>query len=237
VSDQPTRIHGDPSLELVLELAAPRGDDRVVDVGTTVGATAFALAASVAGVEAVDSRQDTIDEARRLSSEVGVTNVNFTVANLYALPFPDGAFTLATCRNALHRFPEPVAALREMVRVVTPTGRLVIYDMVVTDDLDRHLNELARLSDAGHHRHATHAEFLEEFAKAGLRVVEERRLHRTVNLDYWLEAAAVDTGRADLIRTRLQELPLKVQTAIDLVVADDLVSFSYDDIGFRLERT
>ena len=236
MSDQPTRIHGDPSLELVLELAVPRSDDRVVDVGTTVGATAFALAASVASVEAVDSRQDTMDEARRLGREIGVTNVNFTLANLYALPFPDGAFTLASCRNALHRFPEPVSALREMARVVTPSGRLVVCDMLVTDELDRHLNELARLSDAGHHRHATYAEFLEQFAKAGLRVVEERRLHRTVNLDYWLEAAAVDTGRADLIRTRLQELPLKAQTAIDLVVADDLVSFSYDDIGFRLER-
>jgi SAM-dependent methyltransferase len=236
VSDQPTRIHGDPSLELVLELAAPRSDDRVIDVGTIAGATAFALSALVASVEAVDSRQDTIDEARRLSREVGAENVTFTLTNLYALPFPDGAFTLATSRNALHRFPEPVAALREMARVVAPSGRLVVYDTVVSDELDRHMNELARLSDAGHHRHATHGEFLEQFDKAGLRVAEERRLRRTVNLDYWLEAAAVDTGRADLIRTRLQELPLKAQTAIDLVVADDLVSFSYDDVGFRLEK-
>jgi SAM-dependent methyltransferase len=136
----------------------------------------------------------------------------------------------------LHRFPEPVAALKEMARVLTPDGRLVIYDLLVSPELDRSLNELARLSDPAHRRFATHEEFLEQFAKAGLTVVQERRLHRTVNLEYWLEAAAVDPSRADLIRTRLQELPLKVQTALDLAVADDLVSFSYDDIGFRLER-
>jgi ubiquinone/menaquinone biosynthesis C-methylase UbiE len=237
VSHDETRIQGDPSLELVLELAAPSVGDRVIDVGTTVGATAFALAGAVASVLAVDNRPDTIDEALRLSREVGADNVGFALANLYALPFADGAFTLATCRNALHRFPEPVAALNEIARVVTASGRLVVYDLLVSAELDKYLNELARLSDPSHRRYATHDEFLEQFAKAGLTVTQERRLHRTVDLEYWLEAAAVDTGRAGLIRTRLQELPLKVQTALDLAVSDDLVSFSYDDIGFRLERT
>ncbi|MGD0996936.1 MAG: methyltransferase domain-containing protein [Thermoleophilia bacterium] len=237
MSHDETRIQGDPSLELVLELAAPSVGDRVIDVGTTVGATAFALAGAVASVLAVDNRPDTIDEALRLSREVGADNVGFALANLYALPFADGAFTLATCRNALHRFPEPVAALNEIARVVTASGRLVVYDLLVSAELDKSLNELARLSDPSHRRYATHDEFLEQFAKAGLTVTQERRLHRTVDLEYWLEAAAVDTGRAGLIRTRLQELPLKVQTALDLAVSDDLVSFSYDDIGFRLERT
>jgi len=231
-----TRIHGDPSLELVLELAAPGVGDRVIDVGTTVGTTAFALAGAVASVLAVDNRKDTIDEALRLSREIGAENVGFAMANLYALPFADGAFTLATCRNALHRFPEPVAALREMARVIAPGGRLVVYDLLVDAELDKPLNELARLSDPSHRRYATRDEFIEQFTKAGLAVAHERRLRRTVDLAYWLEAAAVDTSRADLIRTRLQEFPLKVQTALDLAVADDLVSFSYDDIGFRLEH-
>jgi len=236
VSGEQTRIHGDPSLELVLELAVPTVGDRVIDVGTTVGTTAFALAGAVASVLAVDNRKDTIDEALRLSQEIGAENVGFALANLYALPFADGAFTLATCRNALHRFPEPVAALKEMARVVAAGGRLVVGDLVVDAELDRPLNELARLSDSAHRRYARHEEYLEQFAKAGLQVTDERRLRRTVNLEYWLEAAAVDTSRADLIRTRLQEFPLKVQTALDLAVADDLVSFSYDEIGFRLER-
>ena len=236
MSADQTRIHGDPSLELLLELAAPSVGDRVIDVGTTVGTTAFALAGAVASVLAVDNRKDTIDEALRLSAEIGADNVGFALANLYALPFADGAFTLATCRNALHRFPEPVAALREMARVVAVGGRLVVSDLVVDAELDRPLNELARLSDASHRRYARRDEYLEQFEKAGLQVTDERRVRHTVNLDYWLEAAAVDTSRAGLIRTRLQELPLNVQTALDLAVADDLVSFSYDDIGFRLER-
>jgi len=236
MSDDPQRIPGDPSLEVVIELAAPRHDDRVLDVGTTVGATAFALAPAVASVAAVDNRLDTIDEARRLGREVGVDNVAFSVANLYGLPFPDAAFTLITCRNALHRFPDPVNALREMVRVLAADGRIVVYDLVVTPELDRYLNELARLSNPGHRRHSTRDEFLDQFAAAGLTVADERALRRTIDLEYWLDAAAVDAGMAGVIRGRLQELPLTVQTAIDLVVADNLTSFSYDDVGFRLER-
>jgi len=236
VSEYGQRIHGDPSLEVVVELAAPQADDRVLDVGTTVGATAFTLASSVASVEAVDNRLDTIDEARRLCREVGAENVTFSVANLYGLPFPDGAFTLVTCRNAMHRFPDPINALREMVRVLAAGGRIVVYDLVVTPELDRYLNELARLSNPGHRRHSTRTEFLDQFAAAGLAMADERTLRRTIDLEYWLDAAAVDAGMAGVIRGRLQELPLKVQTAIDLVVADNLTSFSYDDAGFRLER-
>ena len=236
MSEYGQRIHGDPSLEVVVDLATPRPNDRVLDVGTTVGATAFTLAPQVASVEAVDNRLDTIDEARRLSREFGADNVAFSVANLYNLPFPDGAFTLVTCRNALHRFPDPINALREMARVLASDGRIVAYDLVVTPELDRYLNELARLSNPGHRRHSTRQEFLDQFAAAGLAVADERTIRRTIDLEYWLDAAAVDAGMAEVIRGRLQELPLKVQTAIDLSVADNLTSFSYDDVGFRLER-
>lgn len=231
------RFKGDPSVDLVMELAEPAAADAVVDVGCGVGAMSFALAPVVAAVTAVDDRQEAIDEARRLTLEVGLGNLEFSLANLYALPFPEASFDLAVCRNAIHRFAEPAAALREVARVLAPGGRLVVYDTVVTAEVDRYLNELARLADSSHRRHCRPDEFLAQFDKAGLSVVAERDDRRTVDLSYWLEAGAVDADRAALIRMRLQELPLKVQTALDLAVADRSASFSYDVAGFRLERT
>jgi SAM-dependent methyltransferase len=230
------RIHGDPSIELVVELAAPAADDAVVDVGCGVGSMSFALAPLVASIEAIDDRGDAIDEARRLTVEVGVDNVRFASGDLYQLPYPEATFDLAVCRNAIHRIAEPAAALREMARILTPQGRIVVYDTVVTAADDRYLNELARLADSTHRRHCRRDEYLAQFAQAGLAVVEERSDRRTVDLGYWLEAMAVDADRAGLIRMRLQELPIKVQTAIDLAVADKLVSFSYDVACFRLQR-
>lgn len=228
--------HSDPSIDLIVELAALSSDDRVIDVGAGAGVAAFAVARDVASVDAVDNRPETIDEARRLNLEAGAENVTFSLVDFYALPYPDGEFSLAVCRNAIHRLPEPVMALAEMVRVVAPGGRLIVSDIVVDEQLDRYINELARLSDHAHRRHCTHDEFLDQFVQAGLRVSDERQARRTVDLDFWLEAAAVDADRAELIHTRLQEFPLKIQTAIDLAVADRLVSFSYDVAAFRLEH-
>jgi SAM-dependent methyltransferase len=228
------RIHGDPSIELVLEVAEATARDVVADVGCGGGVLSFALAPAVSSIAAVDDRREAIDEARRLAVEVGVDNVAFSAVNLYALPFSSESFTLAVSRNAIHRFREPVAALKEMARSLTPAGRVVVYDTVVTPDVDRYLNELARLADATHRRHCSRDEFFYQFENAGLKVEVERQDRRTVDLAYWLEAAAVDSDRAELIRRRLQELSLKVQTAIDLAVSDRLVSFSYDVVCFRL---
>jgi hypothetical protein len=69
-----------------------------------------------------------------------------------------------------------------------------------------------------------------------LRIKERRQLRRTIDLDYWLQAAAVPPAKADLIRGRLKGFAVDVQADMDLAFADRLVSFSYDVCGVRLER-
>jgi ubiquinone/menaquinone biosynthesis C-methylase UbiE len=44
------------------------------------------------------------------------------------LPFDDANFDLVTCNNALHYFPDAAATLREIRRVISPDGNLVITD-------------------------------------------------------------------------------------------------------------
>jgi hypothetical protein len=67
-------------------------------------------------------------------------------------------------------------------------------------------------------------------------VAQRGRVRRTIDLDYWLQAAAVPAAKAGLIRGRFRELPVDVQARMDVAFADRLVSFSYDFIGLRLER-
>jgi hypothetical protein len=56
-------------------------------------------------------------------------NLEFHVADGLSLPLPDSSLDAAFANMYLHHCPEPLAALREMVRTLRPGGRLVITDM------------------------------------------------------------------------------------------------------------
>lgn len=227
----------DASLDLLVELAGPTAHDRVLDYACGAGIAGFAVAPDVASVEAADESPDLLEEGRRLATELGLVNVAFTLVDLYSLPYAGGDFSLVLCRNALHLLPEPVAALREMARVLAPAGRIVLMDTVVDEVSDRALNDLARLREPAHRRYFRPDELEALVAEAGLGVRRQGRLRRTVDLDYWLQAAAVPAAKAALIRDRFRRLPLEVQTRLDAAFADKLVSFSYDVAGLRLERS
>jgi 2-polyprenyl-3-methyl-5-hydroxy-6-metoxy-1,4-benzoquinol methylase len=48
-------------------------------------------------------------------------------ADLKQLPFPDGEFQLVSCNMVVEHLQEPAVALREMTRVLSPGGHLVIH--------------------------------------------------------------------------------------------------------------
>ena len=53
---------------------------------------------------------------------------SFLECDAAQLPFDDAEFQLVTCTNALHYFPNVDMTLREMRRVISPGGNLVITD-------------------------------------------------------------------------------------------------------------
>ena len=226
----------DASLELLVDLARPTSHDAVLDYASGAGIAGFAVAPEVHTVEAADELPDMLDEGGRLAAELALANIQFTLVDLYALPYADGAFTLVLCRNAFHLLPEPGAALAEMLRVTSAGGGIVIVDPVVDEITDKAFNDLARLREPAHRRHYRASEIEEIAAGAGLRVARRGEARRTIDLDYWLQAAAVPAAKAGLIRGRFRELAVAVQARMDIAFSDRSVSFSYDVAGLRLER-
>jgi SAM-dependent methyltransferase len=55
-------------------------------------------------------------------------HVHVEQGDAYHLPYPDGAFDAAHCERLLMHLEDPVAALREMRRVVRPGGRVVVTE-------------------------------------------------------------------------------------------------------------
>lgn len=64
--------------------------------------------------------------ARILETAARRSNADLRQAALDALPFEDGAFDLVLCSQVIEHVPDAPAAMRELARVLTPGGTLVI---------------------------------------------------------------------------------------------------------------
>lgn len=97
---------------------------RLLEVGTGYGRLLDCLVAK--GQEVVALDYDLSALGRVSSAENGRSPVLRVAANLYHLPFVDGAFTGATMIRVLHHLADPVAALTEVGRVLRNGGRLIV---------------------------------------------------------------------------------------------------------------
>jgi ubiquinone/menaquinone biosynthesis C-methylase UbiE len=111
---------------------------RVLDVGCGPGTITTDLGRLVAPgpVLGIDRSEEIVADARgRLEAEGaggeeagGQTNVSFAAGDVYALDFDDGSFDVVHAHQVLQHLTDPVAALREMRRVLAPGGLLAVRD-------------------------------------------------------------------------------------------------------------
>jgi SAM-dependent methyltransferase len=172
-------------LDRLVELAHVQPTDRVLDVATGTGHTAFAFALHVREVIATDVTPEMLAEGEKLKAEGGITNVEFRLADAHSLPFEDQSFDIVTCRRAAHHFSDIRRALREMLRVLLPGGRLVIDDRSVPEDdfIDATLNRLDVLHDHSHVREYRPSEWERMIQEVGCKtvVVEPYTKHRPLS--------------------------------------------------------
>jgi ubiquinone/menaquinone biosynthesis C-methylase UbiE len=122
--------------EAAIAKAYLRPEMVVADVGTGTGFVAAGLAPVVSRVYALDGSPAMLDVARR--NLATFANVTYRVSDGSALALDDASVDAAFANMYLHHCADPAAAIREMVRVLKPGGRLVITDM------DQHDHEWMR---------------------------------------------------------------------------------------------
>jgi ubiquinone/menaquinone biosynthesis C-methylase UbiE len=130
-------MRDEDALRLLVEFSGATPSDTVLDVACGPGLVVAAFARVVHYATGIDLTPAMIDKAREHAAALALTNVAWRVGNVLPLPFPDRSFSLVVSRFAFHHFPDPAAVMREMVRVCTRPGRVVVADMAASDDPGR----------------------------------------------------------------------------------------------------
>ena len=113
--------------EAAIQKAYLHPDMIVADVGAGTGFMAEGLVPLVKHVHVLDGSPEMIEVAKKNLAKFG--NVEFHVADGLSLPLPAGSLDAVFANMYLHHCPDPLAAIREMVRPLRPGGRLIITDM------------------------------------------------------------------------------------------------------------
>ncbi len=104
-----------------------RPEMTVADVGAGTGFMSAGLAPLVDKVYALDGAPAMLEVARK--NLQAFSNVEYLPADGLSLPLPDGSVDAVFANMYLHHCPDPLAAIREMARLLKPGGRLIITDM------------------------------------------------------------------------------------------------------------
>jgi ubiquinone/menaquinone biosynthesis C-methylase UbiE len=110
----------------------PEPGERILEIGPGVGYYTLDMAGWVGSegkIEIFDLQQEFLDHTIARATERGLTNVIPTQGDATALPYEDDSMDAVVLTAVLGEIPDPVAALRQIARVLKPNGRLVVGEL------------------------------------------------------------------------------------------------------------
>ncbi|HET6645773.1 MAG TPA: methyltransferase domain-containing protein, partial [Pyrinomonadaceae bacterium] len=115
----------DPVTQALIEDADIMEGEAVLDVAGGAGEPSLTIAGVVGPTGSViytDAVQEMLAAAESEAQRRGLKNITFKQCSAQSLPFESQSFDAVVCRLGAMFFPDPVAALREMLRVTKHDG-------------------------------------------------------------------------------------------------------------------
>ena len=210
-----------PLTQALIEHAAISEGQSVLDVAGGPGEPSLTIAEAVGPtgiVTCTDAVAEMVETARSEAERRGITNVRFQQCSADDLPFPDNFFDAVVCRLGVMLFPDPLAAIREMLRVTKPGGRLAFvvwhkselnpFCYAVTNVMDQHVKSQPEDPDApGAFRFAEPGKLANVLKEAGAIDVKDAVLKFEIAApisprEFW----AMRSQMSDTLRTKLNQL-------------------------------
>ncbi|MFK7914175.1 MAG: class I SAM-dependent methyltransferase [Pseudomonadales bacterium] len=109
-------------------LARISGPPRVLDCGIGSGSMSMALQQTLPvriNWHGIDTSPEMLNTANAVMQQAGI-EARLKQADVRSIPYPDASFDMVMAAHVLEHLPHPSHALKEMVRVLKPGGRLFI---------------------------------------------------------------------------------------------------------------
>ena len=229
-----------PLTEALIEYAGISEGQNVLDVAGGSGEPGLTIAARVGprgSVTCTDAVAEMVEAARHEAVRRGLANVQFRQCTADSLPFPDNSFDATVSRLGIMFVPDPPAALREMLRVTRPGGRLALavwhkseinpFCYVVTNVMAQHVDSPAADPHAPNaFRFAETGKLANVLTEAGASDVEERVVKFNIRaplspLEFWTMRSLT----SDTLREKLAKLPAAEQAQIASEVEQQVKEF------------
>ena len=110
----------------------PEPGERLLEIGPGTGYYSLDLAGWIGPegtLELFDLQQEFLDHVMRRAEERGLRNLVPTQGDATDLPYEDASIDAVVLTAVLGEIPDGAAALREIHRVLKPTGRLVVGEL------------------------------------------------------------------------------------------------------------
>lgn len=221
-------IRDEAALDLLVGFSGAGPGDRVLDVACGPGLVVCAFARVAQEATGIDITPAMIEQAREHAARLELTNVQWRLGEIPPLPWPDDAFDIVVSRYAFHHLEDPLAVLREMLRVCSPGGRVVVCDLALAPEKVDAFNAMDRLRDPSHVRAFTLEQLRELFLAAGLAEPRVAAAQLAGELEGLLERSFPAPGGAAEVRRRFRASLEDDQLGVDArLAAGGRIAYSY----------
>ena len=179
----------------------------VLDVACGPGILSAAIAKTAREVVAFDLTPEMLKKAAQRCAEAGVDNVTFRKGNASELPFADAAFDAVVTRLSVHHFDRPDRVMSEIFRVLRRGGRLVIADVISSEEpAESELqNAIEILRDPSHVRMLPGSELTSLVKGAGFAIEQLTTWDKPREFEEWM-GIVNDASRVPPLRAVVRAL-------------------------------
>lgn len=174
--------------KLLQEAVSGQPHANVLDLGCGAGHVSFYVAPYVNKVIAYDLSVSMLDVVAKASEEKQLHNIETMQGVAESLPFADNSFDFVLSRYSAHHWQDLGVALREVRRVLKPSGVAAFIDVVSPEQplLDTYLQTVEVLRDTSHVRDYSVAEWMKQLGEAKLIVTKHHKQKLRLEFNSWV---------------------------------------------------